>query len=172
MRKNCPLLGAMLVKLPPGQGSKCAVNNLRKTGQIMTRQFIFGLVLGAATIVGCGSPPAAETETSEVMVEAQPTDEEVAAETLQRMLEAATSGDWETYVDQYYGERHKFRSSDDRDALVKRFQEKWGEKLVPGLSRATQLPVQIDGDKAMFQDGDETVFVLYRGDAGSWKFHL
>lgn len=108
------------------------------------------------------SPPA---------VESPRTDEDLATETLRNMLEVATQGDWEAYVD-FYGEQHKFSSSADRDALVKRFEEKWGEKVVEGLNRAVEFPVQIDGDKAEFRDGDDTVFMLYRHESGDWTFHL
>ncbi len=55
--------------------------------------------------------------------------------TLSSMLEAAEDGDWEKYVDDYYGEQHKFKSSSDRDKLVSRFREKWGIQVIAGLKR-------------------------------------
>lgn len=138
----------------------------------MSKKIIFGLVFCATTATGCGSPEVAQTEPSAATVESHRTDDDVAAETLSQMLEVARKGNWEAYVDSHYGEQHKFRSSADRDALVRRFEEKWGEKFVQGLSRAAELPVQIDGDKAVFLDGDDTVLILHRGEAGGWKFHL
>ena len=138
----------------------------------MTKQFIFMVATSVAIVAGCGQPTVGPSETSVRAVDVSRSDEDVASETLQQMLDAAERGDWESYVDAHYGEQHKFRSPADRDALVKRFADKWGEKLLPGLSRAATLPVRIEADQAMFQDGDDTVFVLYRGDAGEWKFHL
>ncbi len=136
------------------------------------KQLIVSLIFGATAITGCGGPEEASRELSAVTLESHRSDEDIAAETLDRMLEAAATGDWETYVDKHYGEQHKFRSPADRDALVTRFEEKWGEQIVQALSRAAKLPAQIDQDRAMFLDGDDTVFVLYRSEDGGWKFHL
>ena len=130
----------------------------------MSKTLIYGVLLCVTTVAGCGSSKAAPN--------APRSDEDAAAETLSKMLEVAVWGDWGAYVDSHYGEQHKFRSPADRDALVKRFQEKWGEKLVQGLRRAAELPVKIDGDRAEFHDGEETVFILYRSESGDWKFHL
>ena len=138
----------------------------------MTKQLIAVLVLSATAVTGCGSPDLAQREPSAVTLESRQSDEDVATETLNRMLEVATKGDWEAYVDHHYGEQHKFRSPADRDALVRRFEEKWGEKVVQGLSRAANLPVQIDEDKAVFLDGADAVFILHRSEGGRWKFHL
>lgn len=138
----------------------------------MKKQIIVGLVLSAATSLGCGSPNVASRETAVATPAKSRSAEETASETLNRMLEVATQGDWGAYVDQHYGEQDKFRSAADRDALVRRFEEKWGEKIVPGLQRAAQLPVQLEGEKALFLDGDDPVFVLHRGEGGTWKFHL
>ncbi len=138
----------------------------------MTKYLIVGLILIATAVTGCGSSDVAQSEPKAVTLEPHRSDEESAVETLNRMLEVATQDDWEAYVDHHYGEQHKFRSPADRDALVRRFEEKWGEKLVQGLSRAAKLPVQIDGDKAVFSDGDDTVFILHRSESGDWKFHL
>ena len=140
--------------------------------QIMTKQLIVGLVFSTIAVIGCGSSDVAQHEPMTMTLEPQRSDEDIAVETLNRMLEVATKGDWKAYVDHHYGEQHKFRSPADRDALVRRFEEKWGKKLVPGLSRAAKLPVQIDGDKAVFSDGDDAVFILHRSESGDWKFHL
>ena len=53
--------------------------------------------------------------------------------TLYSMLKAAEAGNWEKYVDEYYGEQHKFKSPSDRDKLVSRFREKWGSEIIAGL---------------------------------------
>ena len=99
-------------------------------------------------------------------------DESGAARTLEQMLEVAERGDWGAYVDRFYGEQHEFASPSDRDALVKRFEEGWGTKLLPALQRAAQLTPRIDGDQAIFEDADGPVFVLHRTDDGGWSFHL
>lgn len=136
----------------------------------MIRQFSICVVLAATA--GCGG---SQTPTEEPAVEAptpQLSDEDLAAKTLLQMLELARAGDFEAYVDDFYGETHKLRSPADRDALVRRFKEKWGDALVEGLDRASKLPVVIDGDQATFLDGDEPAFILHRSAEGSWKFHL
>lgn len=139
----------------------------------MRKQLVVGFLLfGVTAVIGCGSPEIAQREPTTASADSDNSDEDNAAETINRMLEVAKSGDWEAYVDDYYGEQRKFRSPADRDALVKRFEEKWGEELVQGLGHAARLPVQIDGDKAIFLDGDDTMFILYRSQSGGWKFHL
>ncbi len=138
----------------------------------MIRQLIVVFAFSATAVTGCGGPDVEQREPNAVTLESNRSDEDIAAETLNQMREVAARGDWEAYVDQHYGEQHKFRSPADRDALVRRFEEKWGEKLVQELSRAAELPVQIDGDRAVFLDSDDTVFILHRGEGGGWKFHL
>lgn len=94
-------------------------------------------------------------------------------DTLSKMISAAEAGDWESYVDDYYGEQHKFRSSADRDKLVSRFREKWGSKVIPGLREASRVEPHLstDGNKAIFKmkQGD---FILYKSKDGYWMFHL
>lgn len=46
-------------------------------------------------------------------------------DTVARLLELAEAGDWETYVNDYYGEAHKFRDEGDRTVLVSRFRDDW-----------------------------------------------
>ncbi len=138
----------------------------------MIRQLVVGLVLGATAVTGCGGPDETNREPRAVTLESHRSDEDIAAETLGRMLDVATRGDWAAYVDDHYGEQHKFRSPADRDALVRRFEEKWGEQIVQALGRAATLPVQIDEDRAVFLNSDEAAFILYRSEDGGWKFHL
>lgn len=99
-------------------------------------------------------------------------DQKAAAQTLQAMFKLAQSGDWGEYVDRYYGETHKFGSDADRDALVRRFEERWGEKVVDGLERVVGSVPEISEGKAIFNVEGKPGFVLHRAPDGSWKFHL
>jgi hypothetical protein len=96
-----------------------------------------------------------------------------AVATLSAMIKAAQAGNWEKYIDEFYGEQHKFRSSADRDSLVSRFKNKWGSKVVPGLKEAAKVKPKLskDGTKAIFKlkNGD---FILYKNKQGQWTFHL
>lgn len=94
-------------------------------------------------------------------------------ETVQAMLEAAQAGDWESYVDDFYGEQDKFGSDADRDALIARFRDRWGSDVLPALEAASQIEPTLseDGERAVFtlESGD---FTLHRSADGSWGFHL
>lgn len=138
----------------------------------MRKPFIAGLLLSATVFSGCESADIVQSEPTNVSADSIRSDEDVAAETVSRMLKIARKGNWEAYVDDYYGEQRKFRSTADRDALVQRFEEKWGKTVVQGLSRAVELTPQIEADKAIFLDGEATVFILHRSRSGEWKFHL
>ena len=96
-----------------------------------------------------------------------------AVATLSAMLKAAEAGNWEKYVDEFYGEQHKFRSSKDRDSLVARFRQKWGSRVIPGLREAAQVKPELSGDgtKAIFQL-KQGKFILYKNEKGKWTFHL
>ena len=137
----------------------------------MTKRIVFGLIISFTTLTGCGNPAATQGEPT-AMAAAHQSDEEKAAQTLNEMLELGAKGDWKSYVERHYGEQHKFRSPADCDSLVQRFEQKWGEQLVDHLRRASKLAPVIDGDNAVFQEGDEPIFVLHRSDDGNWKFHL
>jgi hypothetical protein len=93
--------------------------------------------------------------------------------TVSAMLEAAEAGNWEKYVDDFYGEQHKFRSSSDRNKLVLRFKEKWGSIVIPGLREASKVEPYLseDGSKAIFQLKNGK-FILYKNEKGNWMFHL
>ena len=93
--------------------------------------------------------------------------------TLSAMLESAEDGDWEKYVDDYYGEQHKFKSPSDRDKLVSRFRDKWGSQVIAGLKEASQVEPELseDGTKAIFQLSNGE-FILYKNEQGNWTFHL
>ena len=96
-----------------------------------------------------------------------------AVATLSAMLKSAEAGNWGKYVDDYYGEQHKFRSSKDRDSLVARFRQKWGSKVIPGLREAAKVKPELSGDgtKAIFQL-KKGKFILYKNEKGKWTFHL
>lgn len=96
-----------------------------------------------------------------------------ARSTLSAMLGAAETGNWEKYVDDFYGEQHKFRSSADRDKLILRFKEKWGSRVIPGLREASKVKPYLseDGRKAIFQLKNGK-FILYKNEKGKWMFHL
>lgn len=95
------------------------------------------------------------------------------SETVSEMLEAAKAGNWEKYVDAFYGEQHKFKSSSDRDLVVSRFREKWGDKVIEALEEVSRVEPQLseDGRTATFRlkNGD---FKLYKNEQGNWTFHL
>ena len=137
---------------------------------MMTR-IILGFVL-VATMAGCGNPKHSQTELTPVKLETVLSDQELAVQTLHEMLELAEKGDWGAYIDNHYGEQDRYESPSDRDKLLKRFEEKWGEGILPHLRRAAKLPVRIDGEMAVFMDGDEPAFFLQRASDGTWKFHL
>ncbi len=89
------------------------------------------------------------------------------------MLEAAEAGNWEKYVDEYYGEQHKFKSPSDRDKLVSRFREQWSSEVIAGLKEASQVEPELseDGTKARFKLSNGEL-ILYKNEQGNWTFHL
>ena len=93
--------------------------------------------------------------------------------TLSAMLKTAEVGNWEKYVDEYYGEQHKFQSPSDREALISRFRERWGNQVIAGLKEASQVEPELseDGKKAIFQLSNGE-FILYKNEQGDWTFHL
>lgn len=94
-------------------------------------------------------------------------------ETVVRLLELAEAGDWETYVDDYYGEIHKFKDQGDRTALVSRFREDWGGQVIEAPRQVKEIDPRLsaDGTEAVFELGDGG-FTLYKDETGNWKFHL
>ncbi|MHC5004882.1 MAG: hypothetical protein ACYTJ0_17370, partial [Planctomycetota bacterium] len=128
------------------------------------------------TLTGCGVAPSdaeagTSTRTAAADRPAVPP-EQAAAATLAEMLQVAEAGDWGAYVDRFYGEAHKFRGPADRDALVQRFETRWGAPVTEALRRAVgATPTIMPDGRAAFVDGDETLFELHRHD-GRWMFHL
>ena len=96
-------------------------------------------------------------------------------ETLARLIELARAGDWETYVDDFYGESHKFEGmAERRDTVVARFRDEWADKVVAGFEPLEGKTAEIaeDGKKAVFSVDGEPSFMLYLSDDGRWTFHL
>ena len=94
--------------------------------------------------------------------------------TVARLLELAEAGEWETYVDDFYGETHKFKDEGERDLLVSRFRDDWSQGVIESLRKVQDIEPQLSGDgrNAVFQLGDSSRFTLYKDDEGRWKFHL
>ena len=128
-------------------------------------------------LTACGAeldqPEAGNTTTSQLAF--NDTDEKPVTpqETVARLLKLAEAGEWETYVDDYYGEIHKFKGEGDRAALVSRFREDWGEQVIEALRQVKEIEPRLnaDGSEAVFELGDGG-FTLYKDDKGHWKFHL
>jgi len=128
------------------------------------------------TLIGCGeaASPARSAVAQPAPAPAVEVDAGTPESTVERLLELAEAGDWGTYVDDFYGEQHKFRPGrDDRDLLVRRLSER-GEQITGVLRRLTGMQPQLteDGTRAVYDLGDERNFTLYRADDGRWTFHL
>lgn len=93
--------------------------------------------------------------------------------TVQQMLQLAEAGDWGTYVDDFYGETHKFRGPADRDKLVDMLQKR-GAGIIEALRKVSTIEPTIssDGTQAVFPLNETDRFTLYRNDSGQWTYHL
>ncbi len=116
------------------------------------------LVVSVSLGTGCSQNPSQSTSPTE---------------TLSAMLELASEGNWEKYIDEYYGEQHKFKSPSDREQLVSRFREKWGSKVIVGLKEASQVEPELsqDENQARFKLSQGEL-ILYKNEQGKWTFHL
>jgi hypothetical protein len=96
------------------------------------------------------------------------------SQTAANMLARAEAGNWTAYVDDYYGETHKFRNDRDRRQLIERFATKWGEQVVVLLGQVAEIKPKVsdDGSQAVFDFGDGRRFTLYLDADRHWKFHL
>lgn len=138
-------------------------------------------LLAALTILGpagCG-PSASQADDAASSPASAPAPAPAAALTttpqdaLSTMLSLAQAGNWGQFVDEFYGEQSKFSGPADRDALVRRFEDAWGDRTLDGLRRASDLEPQITDDgRAEFSDGTSPVLVLYPDGHGGWCFHL
>ena len=138
-------------------------------------------------LVGCGSatsPSAARAAEEASVAEArgahaetvnakQPRDALSPEATVQHMLELAEAGEWGTYVDDFYGEAHKFRGASDRQKLIEMLSRK-GPGIVQALRQVSTVEpvISSDGSQAEFPLGDGNRFTLYWEGSGRWMFHL
>ena len=128
-------------------------------------------------LTACGAqseqPEAGSTTTSRLAINNADEKPVTPQETVARLLELAEAGDWETYVDDYYGEIHKFKDEGDRTALVSRYREVWGVQVIDALLQVIEIVPRLsaDGTEAVFELGDGE-FTLYKDETGDWKFHL
>jgi hypothetical protein len=127
----------------------------------MTR--LLAPALLGATLLACGGEPPPEPSA---------TPQTSASAAVRAMLEVAEAGDWGAYVERFYGEKSKFASPAERDALVARFEGKWGERTTEALRAAAEIEPRIEGDRAIFEKDGRPVFRLFRHGEGGWKFHL
>ncbi len=95
-------------------------------------------------------------------------------QTAASMLALAEAGNWAAYVDDFYGETHKFRDEGDRRQLIERFKTRWGDQVVVLLRQVAKIEPQVsdDGSQVVFGFGDGRRFTLYLDADRHWKFHL
>lgn len=136
----------------------------------MNRTYVSLLMLSIAIVLpGCGGDntvPDSPTETANTLSP---------EETVARLIELAKTGDWETYVDDYYGESHKFEGlAERREAVIARFRDKWATDVLEGLEALDEGKATIsdDGKKAVFMKDGVPSFNLFLSDDGRWTFHL
>ena len=129
---------------------------------------IFAVSIGLST---CGGSETADESTPEPVAAEPPAP--TPESTVAAMLELAEAGNWESYVDDYYGEQDKFQEG-DRDKLVARFRDKWGEQVAEQLKVVADITPELseDGNLATFKVDETSGFKLYKADDGLWKFHL
>ena len=140
----------------------------------MKNSWVLLVIVFLIQTLGCGSDSETQEQPQD-MVAASSTvasDKETAVAAVKKMLALAESGDWDTYVDRYYGETQKFGSPDERRALILRFEQHWGSRVLAALRRASEIKPVIQGGKAVFKDGDKEVFALQKDKSGRWTFHL
>ena len=128
-------------------------------------------LLVSVIMVGCREDAAASSDLGVApVVTAVPGPSQTAAD----MLALAEAGDWAAYVDDFYGETHKFRNGGDRLQLIERFETKWGDQVVVMLRQVAGISPQVsaDGSRAVFDFGEGRAFTLHLDDGGRWKFHL
>lgn len=139
-------------------------------------------LLVALTLSGCGNgdvPPEGAPVATDSAEGSPVVPAEAAAlspeQTLARLLELARAGDWETYVDDFYGESHKFEGIPERrDAVIARFRDKWAETVIEGFEALGEggAVLSEDGKRAVFMLDGEPNFNLFLSDEGHWTFHL
>ena len=123
----------------------------------MNRLFlVITLTFIALTVAACETKTSTAAEQQATPNPIHPTTPEA---TVARLLELAESGDWETYVDDFYGETHKFKGEGDRDALVSRFEGKWGPKAIESLRLVKNVKSALseNGKQAVFKVDDRNM---------------
>ena len=89
-----------------------------------------------------------------------------------QMLTLAQAGEWEQFIDEYYGEAAKIPGDAQKQSLIDRFANGWGEKLIPVLEQASEIMPDLEDDKALFRVDGETIYTLHLDNEGKWGFHL
>ena len=139
----------------------------------MHKRWVFLVLVFLVPTLGCSSDSTQdEPQDMAVASSSIANDAETATTAVKKMLKLAESGDWDTYVDRYYGEAQKFGSPDERLALVLRFEQHWGSRVLVALRKASQITPVIKEGKALFSDGEKDVFALHKDKNGKWTFHL
>lgn len=140
----------------------------------MKNSWVLLVIVSLIQTPGCASDSSTQDEPKDMAVASSSiaNDEETARSTVKKMLKLAESGDWDTYVDRYYGETQKFGSPDERRALVLRFEQHWGSRVVVALRKASEIKPAIKEGRAVFKNGDKEVFALHKDKNGKWTFHL
>ncbi len=137
----------------------------------MIRTALVATTLVSFVLVGCREDATASPVRSAAPAVAEaPGPSQAAA----GMLALAEAGNWSAYVDDFYGETHKFRDDGDRRQLIERFETRWGDQVVVLLRQVAGIEAEVsdDGSQAVFDFGEGRAFTLYLDDGGHWKFHL
>ncbi len=139
----------------------------------MLRRIVVFVLIPLVVTAACRRRDSVDESRAVADASASISDEVQAAATVRAMLALAEDGEWDAYVDDYYGEAHKFDSPSDRKALVDRFEQQWGTRVIDGLRQAASVTPMIDEEgRAVFSVNGQSVFVLYRAADGRWTFHL
>jgi hypothetical protein len=143
----------------------------------MKKYFVtIGTLAFALILTACSNESDLSNSTAPAVVETPASNDALTPEeTLSRLKELAAAGDWETYVDDFYGESHKFEGKQERrDAVVARFRDKWASEVVEGFDALDEGNATIieDGKKAVFTLDGEPSFFLFLDDNNRWTFHL
>ena len=134
-------------------------------------RYVATLLLILALIpIGCGSEDSGSIEDDSALFESEL--QNTAQDTIRQMLKVAEAGQWQTLIEQYYGEMDKLSDPSQLTELADRFKQKYGPVLIPVLQQAAEITPVIEGKKALFHIDDETIYELHLGDDGQYGFHL
>ncbi len=137
----------------------------------MIRTTLVLAILGTLVLAGCRQDASASSDRSAAPAA---TKTPGPSQTAASMLALAEAGNWTAYIDDFYGETHKFRTDADRQQLIKRFENKWGDRVIELLRQVVTIKPQVsdDGSRAVFDFGPGQAFTHYLDQGGNWKFHL